>query len=211
MHAEIGDFASRQFYDGQLETIQNTKTRNYRGPLHWFGEYSSEVVKQLSSCRMLFFDTDGERSAPWRKTNDLEAECVAWLLHHLQRIESEPSIGVITPFRAQIANIKDRLDEEGIESSNYNIDTVERYQGSARDIVILSTVISHPIQLSQIVSTSDEGIDRKLNVAITRSREQFILVGARSALEAAADYRELIKQCKVIALSEWREAGATIG
>ena len=76
--------------------------------------------------------------------------------------------------------------------SGISIDTVERYQGSARDIIILSTCMNYRFQLNSLQSLSQEGIDRKLNVAFTRAREQFILVGNQTLLEHSQSYAELI-------------------
>ncbi|MBL7991156.1 MAG: hypothetical protein JNN25_06940, partial [Candidatus Kapabacteria bacterium] len=63
------------------------------------------------------------------------------------------------------------------------IDTVERYQGSERDIIILSFAVNFPSQVRSIQSLSLDGsIDRKLNVALTRARERMIALGCTEAL-----------------------------
>ena len=104
------------------------------------------------------------------------------------------SVGIITPFRAQSARIQQILQEHCPECADLiTVDTVERYQGSARDIIIMSTCIGQPEQLSMITSISDEGIDRKLNVAITRAREQLIVLGNRNILTINSVYKKLIK------------------
>ena len=103
------------------------------------------------------------------------------------------SIGVITPFRAQIAQIRACLQERNLPLDLITIDTVERYQGGARDIIILSTCVNNPDQIDAICSISEEGIDRKLNVAITRARKQFVLIGNRELLESSPSYEFLIQ------------------
>ena len=78
---------------------------------------------------------------------------------------------------------------------NITIDTVERYQGSQRDIIIFSTTISQPYQLNILsapVLTEGEMIDRKLNVALTRAREQLFLVGNGNILKRSEIYKDLI-------------------
>ena len=81
------------------------------------------------------------------------------------------------------------------------IDTVERFQGSQRDIIIFSTVVHAPWQLailSQPVATEGRLIDRKLNVAITRARQQFILVGNHALLRTCEPYSQLLDYCSSI-------------
>ncbi len=79
-----------------------------------------------------------------------------------------------------------------------SIDTVERYQGGARDIIIMSTSMNYAFQMNALVSLSQEGIDRKLNVALTRAREQFILVGNPNILRQNKLYDSLIARAEII-------------
>lgn len=106
------------------------------------------------------------------------------------------SIGIIVPFRGQITLVRRALAEKNIEGyEDITIDTVERFQGSQRDIIIFSTTVAEPWQL-ELLSRPEliEGkpLDRKLNVAITRARHQFILVGDHALLRQALPYAELI-------------------
>jgi len=88
------------------------------------------------------------------------------------------------------------LQARGYQDDMITIDTVERYQGGARDIIIISLSTNSLSQLQSLISLSDEGVDRKLNVALTRAREQLILLGNPELLEGNAIYRELIGYCK---------------
>ena len=105
------------------------------------------------------------------------------------------TLGIITPYRAQIATIRNAFEERFPELLNYiSIDTVERYQGGARDIIIISLCTNKLSQLTSLVSLSEEGIDRKLNVAMTRAREQLIVVGNEEILQTNATYASLIQE-----------------
>ena len=101
--------------------------------------------------------------------------------------------GVITPFRVQISTIQTSLSARGIENLPITIDTVERYQGGARNIIIISTSISAISQLEQISSLNQDAMDRKLNVALTRAREQVIVVGNPDVLKMSPAYADLIR------------------
>jgi superfamily I DNA and/or RNA helicase len=110
-------------------------------------------------------------------------------------------IGVIVPFRNQIALIYKQLRELNIpEANEITIDTVERFQGSQRDIIIYSTTISRPYQLDILsVPIEDHGymIDRKLNVALTRARKQMFILGNVEVLQRNELYAELIRNTEV--------------
>jgi len=113
-------------------------------------------------------------------------------------------IGIIVPFRRQIATIRQAMARCHIDDAwTIMIDTVERYQGSQKDFIIYGTTISRPYEMDTLSNVADidgNGVDRKLNVAITRARKQFILVGAEEILERNTLYAELIQSCQRIQL-----------
>ena len=109
-------------------------------------------------------------------------------------------MGIITPFRSQIALIKHLIHQLNIpELEQITIDTVERYQGSQRDFIIYSFCVNHANQLdllSNIYVENDKNIDRKLNVALTRAKEQMYIIGNPFLLEKNVLFNQLITQLK---------------
>jgi DNA replication ATP-dependent helicase Dna2 len=107
------------------------------------------------------------------------------------------SVGVITPFRAQIAQIRQQLETFGKDYEKCSIDTVERYQGGARDIIIISLCLNMTHQLDAVVSLSDdEVVDRKLNVALTRARKHLVVIGNEYIMKQDRRYSKLLNWMK---------------
>ena len=114
-----------------------------------------------------------------------------------QAFNADKTVGVIVPYRNQIAMIRkeiERLNLPGLDG--ISIDTVERYQGSQRDVIIYSFTVQRQYQLSFLTANTFEEaghlIDRKLNVALTRARKQLILTGNPRTLAANAVFSQLM-------------------
>lgn len=204
MHREIMAFPSQHFYEGHLKILPEAIPVHLRQ----LAEYAMQpndhpLANLLCSKRMIFLPTPVDESSPAQKTNQHEAQMVADLVANFQalyahndRVFSSESIGVITPYRAQIAQIKTALQERELSEEAITVDTVERYQGGARDIILISLCTNSSFQLLSLASLSDEGVDRKLNVALTRAREQVILLGNPDILRQNSVYAALIDFCE---------------
>uniref|UniRef100_UPI0028EAE83B C-terminal helicase domain-containing protein n=1 Tax=Prevotella koreensis TaxID=2490854 RepID=UPI0028EAE83B len=137
------------------------------------------------------------------KVNTSEAGIVAEQLkriydEHRGDFNPQKTVGVIVPYRNQIAVIRREIELLGIEPLNWiSIDTVERYQGSQRDIIIYSFTIQNPYQLDFLTANcfEEDGviIDRKLNVALTRARKQLIITGNRRIISRNDIFRRLVE------------------
>ena len=158
------------------------------------------MIKTLRERRVLFINTDRDTSNNFNKTNAHEARLIGDLVHAFENIYAKNnkkmhplSIGVITPYRAQIAQIQAELQSRNFDVSKITIDTVERYQGGARDVILLSLCTNEASQLSSLVSLSEEGVDRKLNVALTRARRQLVVVGNAEILRGSPIYKWFVE------------------
>jgi superfamily I DNA and/or RNA helicase len=112
------------------------------------------------------------------------------------KLDFKTDLGIIVPFRHQIATIRKVLSDNHIQGAEcITIDTVERYQGSQRDIIIFCTTVSDT-ELLDTISTPVEMdgtiIDRKLNVALTRARKQLFIIGDTRTLKLCTAYKALI-------------------
>lgn len=96
-------------------------------------------------------------------------------------------IGIITPFAAQRRYLAKLVEAFGELDDWVSVGTVHTFQGSECDVVIFDTVVGEPHWSSRLVdpNASDEVL-RDLNVAVTRARHQFVLLGDRKWLDAHA-------------------------
>jgi len=195
MHSDLMSFVNQEYYENQLKPFPGLERQVAPCFMKNIPDQQFDLEK-----RKCFIHIENSNDHEY-KSNTAEAEQCAVLVKLLQEMHLKAkrefhntSVGIITPFRAQSARIQQILQEHCPECADLiTVDTVERYQGSARDIIIMSTCIGQPEQLSMITSISDEGIDRKLNVAITRAREQLIVLGNRNILTINSVYKKLIK------------------
>lgn len=202
MHKEIMTFPGFHFYSDMLRVLPEyaDKQKKLIKPLPGLSpNLISAMAMYIQSSRVCFFSTKVDLSDPSGKSNQFEAIQIGQIIlffqqyfKEQQRAFTSSDIGVITPYRAQIACIREYLMGLGLDISQFTIDTVERYQGSARSIIIYSPCLNYPRQLNTLVSKNTEGVDRKLNVAITRAREHFIMVGNAELLKKSTDYANLI-------------------
>ena len=206
MHPDIADFANRKFYaKEQLECVP--LAHQLETELAYNEESEDALDNTLKAHRMIFIP-----SMPCKqlniseKVNTDEARIIADLLRRLYRqmskdFDPQKSVGVIVPYRNQIAMIRKEIERLEIPAlEGISIDTVERYQGSQRDVILYSFTIQSRYQLDFLTANTfyEEGqpIDRKLNVAITRARKQLILTGNESTLRQNQLFAELIDYIK---------------
>ena len=115
------------------------------------------------------------------------------------RFNAAETVGVIVPYRNQIAAIRSVLDSYGIPAlHDITIDTVERYQGSQRSYIIYGFTISKYYQLKFLsdnvfVDMDGSVIDRRLNVAMTRAKEHLLLFGNPALLSRNHTFSRLME------------------
>ena len=203
----IGTYGQLSDHYRMHKQIANLICRHYRSPLQEAKEEqrSSEFsynfdedhpLYLISNSRTLFIETPPE---PIPKKNKKEAELAAYIAETLIRENklTAKEIGIITPFRAQIAEIKKNISIEILEKDELIIDTVERYQGDERKLIIFSTTVANGRQvqnMQNIAENDSDKTDRKLLVSISRASEQIIVLGNSDALRSVDAYDKLLSQ-----------------
>lgn len=208
MHPAIAEFPNQTFYyREQLESVP--LPHQLEETPYETGLTPQDTIDQLLlERRMVFIPAEAPDYLTCSdKTNPNEARIVATLLDHIYRLtesrfDPNRTVGVIVPYRNQIAMIRKetaRLQLPALQ--DISIDTVERYQGSQRDIIIYSFTIQNFSQLNFLTAnTFQEGnflIDRKLNVALTRARKQLLLTGNPHILGANITFYKLMEYIRL--------------
>ena len=207
MHPEVGNFANKYFYEGILQPIP---LPHQSEPLPYtIFDKNNQTENTIATRRTKFIATTASPDDDNPKINRNEAKTIATFVATYSQLckknnkECNPNkeIGIIVPFRNQIAMVTNEIARLNIpDSENIIIDTVERFQGSQRDIILYGTTISTPsmMEILSVTATDAKGtlIDRKLNVAITRARRQMFIFGVPEALQASPLYSALMKEMK---------------
>ncbi len=211
MHAEIADFPNKYFYDGKLNVAYDIPNLNkeikqdlnrQRADLHFNNhDHLNQIQHYISLHRFGFINIDENPFLP--STNIQEADMIVKFVEEiiaLYQLNNKPfdakkTIGIIAPFRNQIALVKQKMELANIPNyEQITVDTVERYQGSQRDIILYSFAVTYSSQLNALVNMNDQGnVDRKLNVALTRAKEQLFLVGNQAILKENQIIKTLIE------------------
>ena len=216
MHPDIAAFPNAFFYvQEQLQPVplphQLETELDYRQPSE---DALDDLLKQH---RVLFIPnncqfslqrhtlTQGQRIL---NSQFSEATLVAEVLRRLYRqigsdnFDADRSIGVIVTYRHQIILIRREIAKLDIpQLLDISIDTVERYQGSQRDVIIYAFGVQDNAGLDFLTSNCfEEGghtIDRKLNVAMTRARKQLLMTGNQQVLSQNPIYAQLIQRYSI--------------
>lgn len=210
MHRDVAQFACDHFYEGNLNTIP---LPHQEQPLSYtyYNNKGDEILRLVATHRIAFVNVEQPVHSTSAKVNQSEAELIADVVvavYNLYResgreFSATQSVGVIVPYRNQIATVRRSIEQRvGKELlSDITIDTVERYQGSERDVIVYGFTVQREYQLDFLTNNCFEEngfiIDRKLNVALTRAREQMILIGNKQLLSQNALFRSLIEQTEV--------------
>lgn len=198
MHKFIGEFPNQAFYGGHLDVVPlEHQLLPYKAV-----ETDNGIMKMLCSHRIAFVAAEQPRLSPSLKTNIVEAEMIAATVYQIYLLNQKDfskdmTVGVIVPYRNQIATVRNAIDRYGIDIlHDITIDTVERYQGSQRDYIIYGFTIHQMYQLNFLTDNvfEEDGmiIDRKLNVAMTRARLNLVMIGNPKLLSMNVTFSRLI-------------------
>ncbi|MBN1861791.1 MAG: AAA family ATPase [Candidatus Thermoplasmatota archaeon] len=185
-HPDIVSFSNEYYYEKKL-TISTDETRLLHHP--------------TLQRRILWQHVKGKTIHSKSPYNEVEAErVVEETLRILELVSSvHASIGIVTLFRAQTEIITEKLQKfQDLFDCEITIGTAHRFQGDEKDIILFSPAVSEGVKPGTLhwIQTTNQ----LLNVAVTRARSLFIVVGDQDVcghstgpLKNLSDYVEMTK------------------
>ena len=197
MHPEIANVVNSLVYGKSgnqfaLDSAENTKKN---------GE--ERLDKQpLEGAHIGIYDTSVIGSLPSRTDSgsyyNLYQAFLAVTMAKQAKENGYESIGIISPFRPQVNLIQKIVEDEGL-SELIEADTVHRFQGGEKQIIILDITTPQPTKLTD--DQNEGGDDEKLlNVAFSRAKEKCIVIADVQTIEKkhslSSFLRKFIKYCR---------------
>jgi DNA replication ATP-dependent helicase Dna2 len=158
------------FYNNLLQSDTSAKEDNTQ----YKGEHHADILNSESHKLILHNVFDANGRSPYEAK--LVAQLVSDLLLNGVKLKD---IGIISPFRAQVREIK-KFVETVIPKSILRpfdymmIDTVDGMQGQERDYIIYSFANSHPLESMRRLDFFYS--PNRLNVAITRAVKKCLVI-----------------------------------
>lgn len=186
MHETIMGFSNQRFYDGQLQAAEAVK------------QHQLAIAK---NAPLVFIDTAGcgfaEQIQQQYKSryNPDEYQILRehlYLLRAAVQEEELPSIALISPYREQVALMKQSVKEDvQLADLTLSINTIDGFQGQEADVVYISLVRSN--DKGEIGFLKDY---RRMNVAMTRAKKQLVVIGDSATIGVDAFYQALLDYCE---------------
>ncbi|XP_015697335.1 uncharacterized protein LOC102717830 isoform X2 [Oryza brachyantha] len=192
MHPGINKFPNANFYDNRISDGPSVKQEDYvksylPGPI--YGAYS--FIHIDNDMEML--DELGQSSK-----NMVEVAVAVNIVERLARECSEKrqrtSLGVISPYTAQVIALQERLGKQfkNHEFLSVTVKSIDGFQGGEEDIILISTVRSN--KNGKVGFLSDAG---RINVALTRAKHCLWILGNGTTLLASNSiWAELVHDSK---------------
>ncbi len=198
MHESIMSFSNAEFYNGELIAHESVAS-------HRLCDLPGVSATALTEQPLRFIDTAGasfdeelEEDTGSRR-NAQEANLAVKKVRELLTLGIPATqIGVITPYRAQVRLLRDRLaDVPGLE-----IDSVDGFQGREKEAIIVTFVRSN--NEGEIGFLADT---RRTNVAFTRARRALLVIGDSATLASDPFYERMLThfENQLATSSVWEE------
>ncbi len=198
MHADIMGFSNDEFYGGALtadESVAGHRLCNLPGVTT---EPNTERPVRFIDTAGAGFDEEPEEDSGSRHNPGEAEQVVKCVRRWLAAGVPATAIGVITPYRAQVRKLRERL----ADVPDVEVDSVDGFQGREAEAIVISLVRSNPE--GKIGFLADT---RRTNVALTRARRAVLLVGDSATLSNDPFYLRLVGHLESIGAygSVWEE------
>lgn len=171
MSDPICKFVSHLFYDGKLETVKKNT-----GAL----PVSADPLVSADAPIVICDVEDSGMQASEKEAEKVAQICSDLIANGLQGDQ----IGILTPFRAQVAQIKRAIRNCKSIPDNHKLaivaDTVDKMQGQEREAIIYSMASGDPDYMMEMGDFLYN--PQKLNVAFSRAKSKLIIAGNTATL-----------------------------
>lgn len=182
MNEQIMAFSSSVFYDNKLKADASVAQHQLKA--------EAEVVTFIDTAGCGF--EEGREGGVGSYFNEGE---VGIVFGHLQQLlennsqEENLSVGIISPYRAQVAKLQESLKEAFWEPyrQQIRIHSVDGFQGQEQDVIYISLVRCN--EQGKIGFLQDT---RRMNVALTRARKRLVIIGDSATLGQHAFYQQFL-------------------
>lgn len=198
MHAAIMGFSNAEFYNGELIAHDSVAS-------HRLCDLAGVEANPLTEMPVQFIDTAGasydeelEEDTGSRRNVQEAALAVKKVAALLDAGVNAAQIGVITPYRAQVRLLRERLGHV----PELEIDSVDGFQGREKEAIVVSLVRSN--NEGEIGFLADT---RRTNVALTRARRKLLVIGDSATLAHDGFYQRMLTYFEQIGAtsSVWEE------
>ena len=192
LNKKLIEIPNTLFYDNLLQSATTTQEDNAR----YQGNNHAEILNSEPHKLILHNVFDGNQRS--KHEAKLVAELVSDLLQNGVNIKD---IGIMSPYRAQVREIKDEVKKVLPQSiskpfDTLLVDTVDGMQGQERNYIIYSIANSHPLESMRRLDFLYS--PNRLNVAITRAiKKCFVIANYKvfeiidEELKVHEDYKEI--------------------
>jgi len=170
--------------------------RHYRCHPHIIG-YSNETFyrrmlgNQLTVCTtdsqfqlqpkgIFWIDVQGEQKASNININEAEISKSIEKATELASSHTNISIGIVTPFKNQAEQLNEKIPNH--YRDRIIADTVHKFQGDEKDVMIYSLVVTNNSPSSKI-HWIDNSVPNLVNVAVTRAKNTLYIVGNKEYIK----------------------------
>lgn len=163
MNPLINEFPSNEFYSGLIKSHDSTKNN-----------------LSTQQKNVVFYDINGEQKIKSKSYyNNEEIDFIMQLLSDLIKKHkiNASDIGIISPYSEQVKHIKS-------QTPFIDVNSIDGFQGKEKNIIIISLVRTKGLGFLKDL--------RRLNVALTRAKNELIVIGNSKNLIQNETYKKFI-------------------
>lgn len=201
MNSKITELANRVAYNGALECatdgVRDATIRIRMKQITNISKYPwlDKVCDDGIENSVIFLDTGTVKTDNNKLcSNQYEVDIVLVILQALYKGGVTPSdVGVIAPYRDQVALLRQSVSDLGTEAPEVN--TVDQFQGKDKSVIIYSCTRSDRNEGREVKEAEIINDRRRLAVAVTRAKHKLVIVGDACTLRKYPTFQSVLNAC----------------